>query len=320
MKSKTLKHFTLIAFIIVLACLPWATNNYQQYIINVVFVNFLVTLGLGIILGYSGQFAFASAGFLGVGAYTAGLSMVRYGIPYLPALALSGVVTLIIAILLSFVGLRLKRYYLAITTMAFTLCMRFFYVNAVKITYGPSGFNIPAANIVGIKLDTDHRVYYMVLFFVLLFSILARNALRSKIGRAFMAIRDNEDAAAASSINVKEYKMLAFGICGVLGGVAGGLYTQVLGRITPDEFAMLPIMLHFVIVVLGGLGSFFGLIISTIIVTIIPELIRAFGELQEVVYGAIIVLIILVAPGGLYGLVLKYSPIKWREKLYGNVE
>jgi branched-chain amino acid transport system permease protein len=198
--------------------------------------------------------------------------------------------------------------------------MRFFYVNAINFTYGPSGFNIPAANIMGIEFNTDHRVYYIVLFFVLLFSVLAHNILRSKIGRAFIAIRDSEDVASASSINVKRYKMLAFAMCGVLGGIAGGLYTQVLGRITPDEFAMLPIMLHFVIVVLGGLGSLYGLVISTIIVTIIPELIRSFVELQEVLYGAIIVLIILVAPGGLYGLFLKYSAAKWREKMYGSVK
>jgi len=320
MKGSRSKYMIQAGFLILLFCIPLVTNNYEQYIINLIFVNFLVCLGLAIILGFSGQFAFASAGFLGVGAYTAGLFMVRLGISYWPALLLSGFVTLVIAVLLATIGLRLRRYYLAITTISFTLCMRFFYVNAGKLTLGPSGFNIPHATLFGFNFNTDHRVYYIVLVVVLLFSVLSWNILRSKIGRAFMAIRDDEEAAAAASIDVKKYKLLAFAICGVLGGIAGGLYTQVLGRITPDEFGMLPILLHFVIVVLGGLGSFFGLMIATIIVTIIPELIRAFVEFQELLYGAIIVLIILVAPGGIYGLMLKYSPIRWREKLHGSVE
>jgi len=314
------KYVLLGVSLLVLVFIPLVTNNYQQYVINLIFVNFLVCLGLGIILGYSGQFAFASAGFLGIGAYTAGLSMVRLGLPYWPGLFLGGLVGLVIAILLGFIGLRLRRYYLAITTLAFTLSMRFFYVNAGKITLGPSGFNIPPATLFGFSFNTDHRVYYIVLGFVLLFSALSWNILRSKIGRAFMAIRDDEDAAAAASIDVKKYKMLAFVMLGVLGGIAGGLYTQVLGRITPDEFAWGPIFLHFIVVVLAGLGSFFGLMIATVIVTLIPELIRGFVYYQELAYGAIILTIIMVAPGGLYGLLQKYSRVGWREKLYGNVE
>jgi branched-chain amino acid transport system permease protein len=320
MNYKITRAVITIAFIIILACIPLITNNYYQYIINLIFVNFLVTLGLAIILGYSGQFAFASAGFLGIGAYTAGLSMVHLSISYWPALLLSALVSLVFAVLLGFIGLRLTRYYLSISTMAFTLAMRFFYVNAGVVTFGPSGFNIPFPKLFGFDFNTDKRVYYIVLVVVLVLSVLSRNILRSKIGRAFIAIRDKEEAAAAASINVNQYKMLAFLICGVLGGVAGGLYCIVLGRITPDEFGMNPMLLHFLIVVLGGLGSFLGLIISSIIVTILPEALRAFAEWQEILYGGIIILIILFGPEGLYGLLQKYSPIKWREKMYGNVE
>jgi branched-chain amino acid transport system permease protein len=320
MKPKTLKLLVLIAFIVLLACLPRVTNNYQQYIINVVFVNFLVTLGLGIILGYSGQFAFASAGFLGIGAYAVGLSMVHFGLSYWLALVMAIFVSFIFAVFLSFIGLRLTRYYLSISTIAFTLAMRFFYANAGAITFGPSGFNIPSPKLFGFQFNTDHRTYYIVLVIVLACSVLSWNILRSKIGRAFVAIRDKEDAAAAAAIPVKQYKMLAFVIMGLLGGIAGGLYCVVLGRITPDEFGMGPLLLHFLIVVLGGLGSFFGLIISSVIVTLLPELLRAFAEWQEVLYGGIIIVMILFAPEGLYGILQRYSPIKWREKMYGDVE
>lgn len=318
--SRKIKKIAGLVSIGILICIPLITNNYHQFIINMIFVNFLVTLGLAIILGYSGQFAFASAGFLGIGAYTAGLSMVHLGISYWLALFLSGLVGLILAILIGLIGIRLSRYYLAITTLSFTLMMRFIYVHGGTVTFGPSGFNIPAPRFFEFFFDTDHSVYYIVLATVLLFSTLSINILRSKIGRAFMAIREKEDVAAAVSINVKQYKLLAFAMCGILSGIAGGLYCVVIGRITPDEFGMLPIMLHFVIVVLGGLGSFVGLMISCIIVSILPELLRAFTGWQEILYGIILILIILFAPGGLHGLAMKYSPIKWREKLYGNIE
>jgi len=319
MSLKTIRRVLLGAVILGLICVPLLTNNYYQYIVNLIFVNFLVALGLAITLGYCGQFAFASAGFLGIGAYTTGLSMVHLGMPYLVALAFSAMVSLVFAVFLGFIGLRLSRYYLAISTMAFTLAMRFFYVNAKGITFGPSGFNIPAPTVLGWTFNTDRRLYYIVLTVVLMLAIVSRNVLRSKVGRGFVAIRDNEDVAAAGAINVRRYKILALAIGGILGGTAGGLYCVVLGRITPDEFGMGTILLHFLIVVLGGLGTFLGLIISSVLITMLPELLRAFAEFQEVLYGGIIILIILFGPEGIYGLIQKYSPIKWREKMYGDV-
>ena len=320
MKNKKWGYILWIVFFILLICIPLLTNNYQQYIINLIFLSFLVCFGLAVLLGYAGQMAFASAGFLGIGAYTTGLSMVWLGVSYWTAFLVSCLVSLLFAIFLGFIGFRLRRYYLAITTLAFTLAMRFFYVTAGDLTFGPSGFNIPRASLFGFSLNTDRRVYYLVLFVVLLFSVLTRNIIKSKVGRAFMTIRVNEEAAASAGINVNGYKMLAFVICGILGGVTGALYTQVLGRIAPEEFGMLPMFLHFVIVVLGGLGSFFGLIISTVVVTLIPEFIRGFVGLEELLYGLIIIIMILAAPRGLYGFIRKYSPVKWREKMYGNVE
>lgn len=319
MNWKTGKWIIRVLLVLGLACIPLLTNNYYQYIINLIFVNFLVALGFAITLGYCGQIAFASAGFLGIGAYTAGISMVRLGISYWPAFLLSILASLVFAVFLGFIGLRLTRYYLAISTIAFTLSMRFFYVNVKVITFGPSGFNIPFPKLFGFGFNTDRHVYYIVLIVVLVLSVLSRNILRSKVGRAFIAIRDNEDAAAAASINVKHYKMLAFVIGGILGGAAGGLYCVVLGRITPEEFGMTAVLLHFLIVVIGGLGSFLGLIISSILITILPEVLRAFAEFQEILYGGIIILIILFGPEGIYGLIQKYSPIKWREKMYGDV-
>lgn len=306
-----------IVIFAVLAAIPVFTNNYHQYVVNLIFVNFLVSLGLAVLLGYCGQFAFASAGFMGIGAYAVGLCMVHLGLSYWASLSIAAVISLLFAWLVGFIGLRLTRYYLAITTISFTLLMRFIYVNGGGVTFGPSGFNVPAPKLFSLAINTDHRVYYLLLVIVFLLTVLTINILKSKIGRAFIAIRDAEDAAAAVSINVNRYKQLAFAICGILGGIAGGLFAVVIGRITPYEFGMTQILFHFLIVVLGGLGNIVGLILSTVVVTVLPEVARAVKDLQEVIYGAVIIIIILFAPGGLYGLVQRFSPLDLREKLHG---
>ena len=303
----------------VLALIPVFANSYHQYLVNLIFVNFLVSLGLAVLLGYCGQFAFASAGFMGIGAYTVGLCMVHLGFSFWPALLAAALISLLFAWLVGFVGLRLSRYYLAITTIAFTLLMRFFYVNGGNLTLGPSGFNVPAPKLFGFSFNNDHRLYYLLLVTVFLLTVLTVNILKSKVGRAFIAIRDAEDAAAAVAINVNRFKMLAFAISGLLGGIAGGLFAVVIGRITPNEFGMTQILFHFLIVVLGGLGNILGLVLSTVIVTVLPEVARAVRDLQEVIYGGVIIIIILFAPGGLYGLVQRLFPISLRERLYGNI-
>jgi len=316
MISKKFSNVILISFIVFLFFIPLFTNNYRQYIINIILVNFLVCLGLSVVLGYCGQFAFASASFLGIGAYSTGLLMVHFDYPYLLALLISSIISMIFAVFIGFIGLRLSKYYLAISTIAFTLVMRFIYINFDYITFGPSGFNIPIPMILGMKFNSDQKMYYIVMPIVLLMIIFIKNILKSKIGRAFMAIRDSEEFAKSCSIDVKYYKMLAFVFSGLLGGIAGGLYCIILGRITPDEFGMTTIMLHFMIVVLGGLGSFTGLVISCPFITALPELVRAFKAWEEIFYGLFLLLIILFAPEGIYGVFKKYIPLNWREKLY----
>ena len=300
-----------------MAIIPAFTNNYHQYVVNLIFVNFLVSLGLAVLLGYCGQFAFASAGFMGIGAYTVGLCMVHLKLCFWAALGIAALVSLLFAWAVGFIGLRLTRYYLAITTISFTLLMRFFYVNGGAVTFGPSGFNIPSPKLFGFAVNTDHRLYFLLLFFVFLLTVLTINLLKSKVGRAFIAVRDAEDAAAAVAIDVNRHKLLAFAVSGLLAGVAGGLFAVVIGRISPYEFGMTQILFHFLIVVLGGLGNILGLALSTIVVTVLPEVARVVKDLQEVIYGAVIIVIILFAPGGLYGLVQRFSPVDLREKLHG---
>ena len=305
----------LLVFILMLF-IPAVTNNYTQYIINMILVYILVTLGFNIILGYVGRFSFANASFLGIGAYVTGLSMVKFNIPFWLSLPLSGLITAFIGLLIGFPALRLHKYYLAIVTVAFTSLMRFIYIHGGDFTFGPSGFDIPYPTLFGWIISTDKQVYYIVLIvFILLFAF-TKTLIQSKIGRAFIAVKESDDAAEALSINSKRTVLLAFALSGFIVGTAGGLFSLAIRRITPDAFGMHELIRHFIMVVLGGIGSITGSFIGAIIIIVLPEFMRFILEYQEFIYGMIIVLLVLFAPQGVYGFIIRYIPGVSHEKLY----
>lgn len=300
----------------VLSLVPLGTNNYSQYIVNMIFIYILVTLGFNIILGYVGRFSFANASFFGIGAYTVGLLMVKGNFSFWVSLPCAGLVTACIGLLIGFPALRLHRYYLAIVTVAFTSLMRFVYIHGGELTYGPSGFDIPYPTLLGIKLSTDKSIYFVVLVVFFLLLLFTKNVIQSKVGRGFLAVKEGEAAAEALAINSKKTVLIAFALSGLIVGIAGGLVSIAIRRITPDSFGMLELIKHFIMVVLGGLGSITGSIIGATVVVILPELLRAIRDYQELIYGVLIVLFVLFAPEGLYGFLVKYIPGVSREKRY----
>jgi branched-chain amino acid transport system permease protein len=314
--SSWLRYGTAFA---VLSLVPLGTNNYSQYIVNMIFIYILVTLGFNIILGYVGRFSFANASFFGIGAYTVGLLMVKGNFSFWVSLPCAGLVTAFIGLLIGFPALRLHRYYLAIVTVAFTSLMRFVYIHGGEFTYGPSGFDIPYPTLLGIKLSTDKSIYFVVLAVFFLLLLFTKNVIQSKVGRGFLAVKEGEAAAEALAINSKKTVLIAFALSGLIVGIAGGLVSIAIRRITPDSFGMLELIKHFIMVVLGGLGSITGSIIGATVVVILPELLRAIRDYQELIYGVLIVIFVLFAPEGLYGFLVKYIPGVSREKLYRDI-
>lgn len=282
-----------------------------------ILVYILVTLGFNIVLGYVGHFSFANAAIFGIGAYSVGLLMARLAIPYWFGLPLAGLMTAMVGFLIGFSALRLHRYCLAIVTLAFTFLMKFFYIHAGELTYGPGGFTVPYPKILGFSLSDDKSVYYIVLVVFFLVLLLVRNVLHSRVGRAFYAVKTADNAAEALSIDSRKTVLLAFALSGFIVGIAGGLLSVVLRRITPEVFGLSDLVRQFIMVVLGGLGSISGSIIGAPIIILLPELLRGVQEYQEVIFGLLIVLFVLFAPEGLYGFILRYIPRVSREKLHG---
>lgn len=306
--------YVVIIILALLMALPLLANDYQLFVASTMLVYCLVAVGLNTVLGYLGQLAFASAAFFGIGAYAAGLSMVHLGFGSLSAILLATVCGGLAGILVGLPALRVRGYYLAIITLAFGELMRWFYVHGDAITYGSGGFNMPDVSLFGFALS-DMKKYYLFLFMVVIGVGASTLLLHSRYGRAFVAVRNNEPAAGSLGIAVNRTKIIAFAWSGLITGLAGALYAILNGRVSPDTFGISQMLMHFVIVMIGGLGSLAGSMIGAVLLTGLPELLRNFPGLEEIVFSALLIVVLFFMPKGVGGFLAAHLP--WmRERLY----
>lgn len=288
---------------------PLATNEYTQYVCNLIVVYALVGTGFNIVIGYLGQLAFANAALFGIGAYATAIPMARLGIPFPLALAFGGVMGAAVGALVSVPALRgIRDYYLAILTMAFGELLRFVYIHADVLTNGSTGLEVPRASVFGAPLRTQTEMYYA--FLAVTVAVLAASAslLKSRFGRAIAATRDDELAAAALGVPTSGYVVFAFAWSGFVVGLAGGMFAILIGRVVPESFNLTQLILHFAIVIVGGVGTLAGPILGAIVLTAQPELLRGFPGADEIVFGTLIALVLVFLPRGLVGLLERVSP------------
>jgi branched-chain amino acid transport system permease protein len=298
-----------------LLVLPQHVNDYVLFVINTIVVYCLVSAGFNIVVGYLGQLAFSNAAFFGIGAYATGLLMVHLSMPFPVALTAGALAGAIAGALITLPALRLSGYYLVTVTWAFTELMRWVYVHGEVVTFGSSGFNVPQASIAGFAINTETRKYYVFLLIVCLGLWACARLLASRFGRAFVAIRNNEKAAAMAGIPLARRKLMAFAWSGFIVGLAGGLYAILNGRVTPESFGLDQTLLQFVIVMVGGLGSLLGSVLGAILITALPEFLRNFPGLEEIALSLILMFCLFFMPKGLGGLASDYIP-DLRERLF----
>lgn len=299
----------------ILICLPLVLNDYVQFVVNTMVVYSLVAVGFNVVLGYLGQLAFASAALFGIGAYSAGLSMVHLGIPLPVALLFAGVAGCISGALVGLPALRVQGHYLAIFTLAIGELMRWVYVHADQATFGPSGFNVPQAAFLSFAGSAERSKYYLFLLVAFLGIGATSRLLRSRFGRSFVAVRNNERAAASLGISVARTKIVAFAWSSLILGLAGGLFAVLSGRVTPDSFGLSQMLLHFAIVMIGGLGSLVGSVVSAVSLTAAPELLRNAAGLEEILFSLLLIGVLLFMPKGLGGMIASRIPF-FRERLH----
>jgi branched-chain amino acid transport system permease protein len=267
----------------------------------------MLALGLNIVVGFAGLLDLGYVAFYAVGAYFyAILASPHFGIhlPFWLLLPGGALIACVFGVLLGAPTLRLRGDYLAIVTLGFGEIIRIFLNNLnapVNVTNGPQGINLidpirigdtalnPAVDLFGYQLSGAHTHYYLFLALTLLTIFVASRLQNSRVGRAWVAIREDEVAAVAMGINTRNVKLLAFAMGATFGGVGGGLFAAFQGFVSPESFTLMESIMILCMVVLGGMGHIPGVVLGAVLLTVLPELLRYIGPLQDALFGRVVV-------------------------------
>lgn len=291
----------VVVLVAALASVPWVLNPYYTSIAIIIGLDSIVTVGLCLLTGYTGQVSLGQAAFYGIGAYTSAILSVKFGVfPWLAmviAAALSGT----FAYLVGRPVLRLKGNYLAMATLGLGIIVYIFFREADWLTEGQRGIlAIPALAIGAFAFDTDRSYFYLVWTFTLLILVISQNIVNSRTGRALRAIRDSETAAESVGIDVPELKVRVFTLSAVYASIAGSLYAHYIAYVSPQPFDFLFSIRLLLMAVVGGLSSIWGAIFGTAAIAFLGDSLHGFGDLESIVFGLILVVIIIFMPEGLW--------------------
>ncbi len=284
------------------AALAQLLPAYPKFIAGGLAVLIIVTLGGNLLLGVAGLLSLASPAFVGIGANVMTMLMIRAGMPIYLAIPLACVVGWGVGWLLGLVSLRLAGFYLAMVTFGFLNVFLVVLNQGGDLTGGGYGLIVPLATLPLAGRVTVDVVITLAVFFAAFLAVLVAVLMRSRIGRAWIAIKDNPVAAELQGIDVARLKTLAFAFSSALATLAGAFQALLLGVTNPSAYSLNVAVAHLTYVVVGGMAaSVVGPIVGPIVLFVIPEVFRAIGEYREVFYGAVLLLTLILAPRGIGG-------------------
>ncbi len=292
---------TLLLLTICILIFPWVVpNNYYLMVLNVAALNFLVVIGLNLLMGYAGQISLGQGAFFGLGAYLAAIFTVTLGLPLGLALLLNLVISALVAYLLGGPTLKLEGHYLVMATLGFNVITYILSIQLESVTGGPSGFaGIPRLQINGFVFDSDIKMYFLLWAISIVVFILSSNLINSRVGRAMAALSHNEMVAKCAGVPTENYKIKIFVFSAFLASLAGALYAHYFTFISPGTFSFFYSIQVVTMVLVGGIGSLWGSLVGAILLTILPELLQAVKEYNILIYGLILMLILIFFPRGL---------------------
>lgn len=284
----------------VVLVLPAVTHDgYVIQLLNIAILNAIVVLGLNFATGWTGQINFGQAAFYGLGAYTTAIAT-KAGIAWIATPFLSVAVVMIASLVLGLPTLRLRTYYLAMTTIGFGEIVRLIIVHWESVTGGTSGLRaIPGISLFGFEPQGQIQHYYLLSAALAFAALVASRIQHSSLGRAMIATKDSEIAAEQCGVDTVRTKLLAFMIGAVYAGLAGCLYASSIRFVSPDSFSSVQAILLMTMLIVGGMGSIAGCVIGAVALTILPEMLRFLGQWYLVLYGLGVIAVIVLAPGGL---------------------
>ena len=292
-------------FLAVIMVVPLVfTNPYFSHILILGGIYIILALGQNIVTGYCGQIHLGMAGFYAIGSYTSAILCTRLGVSFWLALPLSAAAAAIAGIVVGLPALKVRGgVYLVLVTVSFAGIIQVILNQWVSLTKGPMGIvGIPAPRIAGFEISSLVQWFYLTYFFVVLVTLFSTRLVHSRIGRSFVAVRESETSAQSIGINLAFYKVLAFLISAALAGLAGAIYAHYMTTISPDVYGFNLSVLVLMMIVFGGISSIPGSILGGVTLAIVPELLRAFGSFQMIVYGLGIILSTIFLPSGLLAL------------------
>jgi branched-chain amino acid transport system permease protein len=308
----------LVAMVLFGSMLGIGANEYHYFIMNLILINLIAAIGLQLLIGFTGLLSLGHAAFMGVGAYTSALLVTKWGCPFVLSILAAGLVAALLGIIVGIPSLRIKGFYLMVATLAFQFVIDYIIIHWDSVTRGIRGIELPTPHVLGISLEKNQS-YFVLLFFLTVFLMWgSKNIVRSKIGRAFIAIRDNDVSAEIIGIPIFPYKLLSFSISAFYAGVAGALFAGLLRTAIPENYTFLHSIIFLAMVLVGGLGRLVGTVFGVIFITLVPVLLDLIvsyianvydpnftillGPLKEFVFGGLIILFIIVEPEGLVGM------------------
>ena len=302
-----------VLLVAALVVFPFAVDEYWLYLACLVAINVASAAGLNLLTGYTGLVSLGQAAFMGVGAYTVAILQARWQLHFLPNLLAGGVVAMCCGIVVGLPSLRVKGLYLAIATIAAGVLAHFIFAHWTAVTGGSAGLTVRPAQAFGVDLDTSFRFYWLALPVTALLLLGIANLMRTRIGRAFIAIRDRDISAEVLGIRLLPYKLLSFAISSFYAGVAGGLFAYFFRAITPESFPLVMSIFFLAAVIVGGMGTVLGSVLGAVFMTLVPEVLKLvmswlplsgnaalyLSPVRTIVFGALIVLFLIFEPHGL---------------------
>jgi branched-chain amino acid transport system permease protein len=303
----TWRLIALGAGLVILAVIPFVMKNFYIFQITLAIIYAIAILGLNLLTGFNGQFSLGHSAFYAIGAYTAAIMMDGFDINYAWTLPAAAVICFIFGFLFGLPALRLEGVYLALATFALAIAIPQMLKSSLveHWTGGVQGITIikPDAPF-GLPLNSDQWLYLFTVVVAVVMYVCANNLVKSRTGRALIAIRDHPIAASAMGINVSLYKSLTFGVSALYTGVAGALGAIAISFVAPDSFTFSLAIALFVGLVVGGTGSIPGTFFGGLFVLFVPNIAEQFSKgLAGAVYGIILLLVIYLMPTGAAGLV-----------------
>ena len=306
----------LAGLVILFGVIPFISSSYVLYILNTIGIYAIAAIGLNLLIGFTGQISLGHGAFFGVGAYTGAILATKAGFPIWASVPAAGVMTALIGMVFGLPSLRLKHLYLTIATLAGQFIIEYVLVNWESLTGGAQGIVVTRTQLLGINLKDDLTFYYLIFACFVVMAWIGVNLVRTRYGRAFIAIRDNDRAAEGMGIPIFRYKLLSFAISSFYAGFAGALYAYYMMSITPEPFNLWLSIEFIAMIIIGGLGKIHGSVFGAIFIVALNEILShvmvilmnlgvstgvaiTIAPLREFVFGLAIVLFIIFEPKGL---------------------